>query len=648
MNGDFSWLHSLFSNVWGLAFVVLILGGAIFIHELGHFLAARWRGLVVDRFSIGFGPKIFAWKGRDGCEYRISWLPFGGYVALPQLADMRGIEGEPGAEARELPPVSYLDKVIVVTAGVVFNMLLALVLAFLLWPLGVPVPADSDSQVVGYVYPTLGELREGAPKRDLPSPTSPHAPKLDDTPAPAYAAGLRPGDRILAVDGAPIHSFRDLPTDIALSAGRDAQDHPRISIKYERDGQPKTVDVLPALISADAHPGDEIREIGLLPAQTLKVEDVELKSPALLGGLRKDDTITAVNGQKVYSVDQMNEFIDAAKGGAIKVTVLRDGQPRDLSIQPVLLPRTTPLATIMVGGASGDHPDRLDLLPLYPKDSTADPALPTSPVLNLLAWNVESPNQSFGALSTGDYLLKVNDHPVGSIQQAVDAIQGTPAGQPVALAYLSQASQTEATVTLGPSTPVKAVVTPPETIARIGAYFSMASTIDYTPPLQQFADAFHQIFGMLGALFNPHSNIGIQHLSGPLGIGRVIYQFSEADVRLALWFAFIINVNLAVLNLLPIPVLDGGHLLFFTIARLRGRELPLSLISYAQGVFMVILVSLILYVSFNDSQRWRSEGQRDAEFLRDQYYYLPADDMKFPSAPATPPVPVAPVTTTTN
>ena len=103
-----------------------------------------------------------------------------------------------------------------------------------------------------------------------------------------------------------------------------------------------------------------------------------------------------------------------------------------------------------------------------------------------------------------------------------------------------------------------------------------------TPPAQ-FSHAFGQIFGMLGALFNRHSDIGIQHLTGPIGMSRMIYQFSEVDVRMAMWFAFIINVNLAILNLLPIPVLDGGHILFFTIARLRRRELPLRLHLHGPG-----------------------------------------------------------------
>ena len=85
----------LTSSAWSVLMIALFFGGSIFIHELGHFWMAKKRGVKVDRFSIGFGPAIFKWTGKDGVEYRLSWLPLGGYVALPQLADMRGLEGEP-------------------------------------------------------------------------------------------------------------------------------------------------------------------------------------------------------------------------------------------------------------------------------------------------------------------------------------------------------------------------------------------------------------------------------------------------------------------------------------------------------------------------------------------------------------------------
>ena len=82
-----------FSDFAFILVALFALGFTIFIHELGHFLAARQRGLIITRFSIGFGPKLFGWV-KDGVEYRISMFPFGGYVALPQLADMGRLEGE--------------------------------------------------------------------------------------------------------------------------------------------------------------------------------------------------------------------------------------------------------------------------------------------------------------------------------------------------------------------------------------------------------------------------------------------------------------------------------------------------------------------------------------------------------------------------
>src|SRR6267154_1289089 len=96
MLSDF--LSTLLSDVWSIFLVALFFGGSIFVHELGHFLAARRRGVLVERFSIGFGPAIWSRRGRDGVEYRLSWFPLGGYVLLPQLADLGVIEGESQVE----------------------------------------------------------------------------------------------------------------------------------------------------------------------------------------------------------------------------------------------------------------------------------------------------------------------------------------------------------------------------------------------------------------------------------------------------------------------------------------------------------------------------------------------------------------------
>src|SRR2546422_887425 len=108
--------------------VLLLFNLLIFVHELGHFLAARWRGLKIDRFAIWFGKPI--WKARiNGVEYALGTIPAGGYVSLPQMATMEAIEGKGESSGKPLPPISALDKIIVAVAGPLFSFLLALAFA---------------------------------------------------------------------------------------------------------------------------------------------------------------------------------------------------------------------------------------------------------------------------------------------------------------------------------------------------------------------------------------------------------------------------------------------------------------------------------------------------------------------------------------
>ena len=160
-----------------LLVALLALGFTIFIHELGHFLAARQRGLIIKRFSIGFGPKIFGWE-KDGVEYRISMFPFGGYVALPQLADMGRVEGqneehegkkfsawddydededknEEELKEKSPPKISYADKMIVSVMGAVFNILLAFSLSSVLWFFGYERRDGELTTKIGYIADTV-------------------------------------------------------------------------------------------------------------------------------------------------------------------------------------------------------------------------------------------------------------------------------------------------------------------------------------------------------------------------------------------------------------------------------------------------------------------------------------------------------------
>src|SRR6476620_7675506 len=117
--------------------VLLLFNLLIFVHELGPFLAARWRGLKVDRFAVWFGKPI--WKKKiNGVEYALGTIPAGGYVSLPQMATMEMIEGKGESSGQALPPISPLDKIIVAVAGPLFSLLLGFVFAVVVWQVGKP------------------------------------------------------------------------------------------------------------------------------------------------------------------------------------------------------------------------------------------------------------------------------------------------------------------------------------------------------------------------------------------------------------------------------------------------------------------------------------------------------------------------------
>src|ERR1700724_459932 len=130
--------------------VLLLFNLLIIVHELGHFLAARWRGLYIEKFGVWFGKPIWK-KTINGVEYSLGSLPFGGFVALPQLAPMDMIEGKADVDRAQLPKISAFDKIIVAFAGPLFSFLLAVVFAVIIWTVGRPVGEAEATTTIGYV-----------------------------------------------------------------------------------------------------------------------------------------------------------------------------------------------------------------------------------------------------------------------------------------------------------------------------------------------------------------------------------------------------------------------------------------------------------------------------------------------------------------
>jgi len=450
-------LQTLLSNVWSIFLIVIFFGGSIFVHELGHFLAARRRGVKVERFSIGFGPKIFSWHGKDGVEYRVSWLPLGGYVALPQLADLRAIEGGSETDVAQLPPLSYPTKMLVFVAGAAFNVLFAFGLACIIWFIGQPMSSEMATTRIGYVSATL----------DLPDGTK--------VPSPAREAGLQAGDIVRQIDGIAVNEWINLMQTIITGSGRTASGRPMAIFTIERNGRTEEVALYPLLSGEES-----FRRIGIAPGYELIVHSVSAGSLAAQAGFRPGDEILSLNGTPILSVATYQDILAATTAENVAVRVRRGGTEAALTI----------------------------------------PARPLA-----------KPDASLGlALTTGFKLV----HP---------------------------------------------------------------------SPVTQIADHVVMTFRTLVSLINPQSDIGLSKVAGPVGIVRIFHSAAEAGISAVLMFTILVNINLAIFNLLPIPVLDGGQMLFATIARLRGRALPVNFIMAAQSTFVVLLFSMIIYVSFFDVRR---------------------------------------------
>jgi regulator of sigma E protease len=198
----------------------------------------------------------------------------------------------------------------------------------------------------------------------------------------------------------------------------------------------------------------------------------------------------------------------------------------------------------------------------------------------------------------------------------IGAINGEPIYSPAALADYTKAHPNEsmtlrvererATFDVNVSPVPMMVEGEKETRPRIGISWDTRLTISHPSPIELVNNSVTSTFNTLGAVASPKSDVKLQHLSGPFGIVRIYYLFlvSEHGWQLALWLSVVLNVNLAILNMLPIPVLDGGHILFGLIESIRRRPLSIRVLEAVQGVCTLLIIGLIAYISIFDVQDW--------------------------------------------
>lgn len=294
---QFDLMDILFTKVYPALLVLLFFGLTIFIHELGHYLVARRRKLVVERFFIGFGPRIFSWK-RDGVEYGVAWLPFGGYVALPQMSPMEAIEGKTDQTAAQLPPASPMSKIQVALAGPIMNLIFAVFLATVVWVVGQSVPVNPS--IVGWIDP-------GSREEQL---------------------GIQAGDRIVQINERSIKTWMDVQRAVAVSR------EPNVAVWLERKGERKRYDLETELNEAFG-----VKTINLYPRGRPIAGGFLDGSPAVAAGMQVGDKFLSVQGLPVTTAQELRELIGKRADMPTEVKMMRAGKVVTLTVTPHVDPK---------------------------------------------------------------------------------------------------------------------------------------------------------------------------------------------------------------------------------------------------------------------------------------------------------------------
>ena len=270
-----------------------VLGVLVFVHELGHFLAAKRIGIKVLKFQLGFNPTVLSFR-RGDTEYSVGALPLGGYVKMAGENPDEPATGGP----EEFMSRNKWERFQVLIMGPVMNLGLAVILtAIVLYQGAERLAYETRPVVVGAV---TGD-------------------------SPAAGAGLKPGDEIRAVAGKPVATWEDFY--IAVGTKPDRQ----VEVAYVRNGQPGVVNVTPKSPEGSRF---QIGDIGVLPDVHPHIRSVNPGDPADKAGMKPNDVVVAVNGETITFSGNLKDAISKRPEQQLTINILRDGQPMTILATP--------------------------------------------------------------------------------------------------------------------------------------------------------------------------------------------------------------------------------------------------------------------------------------------------------------------------
>lgn len=428
--------------------VVILLGIMILVHELGHFWAALAVGIKVETFSIGFGPRLFGIR-RGDTDFRLSAIPFGGYVRM--LGDQAG--DEKASDPKSFQSKARWQRAIVIIAGPLMNIVLAVGIVAGLYMYAYPKQVDTTD-------PMVTAVKAGSP---------------------AAEAGIKPGDRIVELNGKQDPNWDYVLMQEALNAN-----HP-IDGLVERHGQH-----IPFRVTPRMDPKQGIGVAGWGGEQNIQVGEVQPGSPAARAGLKPDDLFMSVNGQQVASPVTVQQAIIHSGGKPVDFQVMRHGHLLSMTITP------TP---------------------------TKDPKLPFH-------------------------------------------------------------------IGVGFKLPVQMV--------KLGFGPAMEQSLRFNKTNALM------VFQVLGGIME--RRVSPKSLSGPIGIAQMSSEAAKAGAWSYLFVMAFVSLQLAIFNLLPIPILDGGTLLMLIIEMLLQREVSLQVKETIFKLGFVFLMMLVVFVIYNDLSKVLTRG----------------------------------------
>ena len=705
----------LLSNAFSIILLIVGFGFVIFWHELGHFLAAKWVGIKVEQFAVGMGHALVSFRkgigwrlgntrsefesrirvhlnskgintgdgdqyteaqmsraaeelGLGETEYRLSWIPIGGYVKMLGQDDMR-----PGADAddpRAFNKKSIPQRMIVVSAGVIMNIILAAILFMALFLYGFRAPA-----------PVIGQAVAGSP---------------------ALKAGLRPGDTVLTFDGHVQHDFTKITLNTAL-ASPDEPIHVRVR---HVDGAEETIPVQPVKPEGASK---AFLAIGIHPSQSFKgikerdwpeePENPDLEQPGVRT-VKPGDVITKINGTEVRPSDAFQpgdpgdyyKLVEAAQnsnGKPVELTIRRkDGTVETVALQPhfqtpmqsdpfsiagmqprmrvefisdkkspvlgkfkpgdviesvfvhnakasstqpgELAPDVSVTGFIKTVGEAGQKNQMLDFLVLRDgkeipvngiaaikidaKDKNNNDRLGVgvasgfedkTPVIAATVENSPAARVKDG-LPVGSTIMQVDGKPVNTWFDVRTALMAADGEHKLVLKPRESDKTIERTIALSADDrrnveltriAINPLLLDEEIIVRKtgNALVAMKWGAEETRDLiLQFYVTLQRMFG---------GSVSAGNLMGPLGIAHAGARFAFKGTDWLIWFLAMISANLAVVNFLPIPIVDGGLFLFLIIEKIQGKPLSRRAQEYAQLFGLALIISVFLMVTYNDIAR---------------------------------------------